>query len=159
MDDRVIEARRGDLELTTDRSRVDVAATLAMLHDTHWAGGMERAELERAIRNSLCVSVFEGPRQIAFARAVTDLATFAYLTDVIVHAEFRGRGIGSWMVECYLTHPELQHLRRIALLTRDAQALYTKYGFQVGVTTSSTYMELRPLPNSGFHSFVEPSHH
>ena len=154
MDDHPIEQRRDGLVLTTDRGRVDLNATLDMLRDSHWASEMQRDQLERAVRNSLCVSVFADARQIAFARAVTDLATFAYLTDVIVHPSFRGRGVGRWMVECYLTHPELQRLRRIALLTRDARDLYTKYGFQVGVTTSSTYMELRPLPTSGFHSFV-----
>src|SRR4029079_10262645 len=106
MDDRLIEAVREDLTLSTDRSRVDIDAVLAMLRASHWAGSMTRPQLERAIANSLCVSVFDASAaQLGFARAVTDLATYAYLTDVIVADSARGRGIGSWMVETMLMHP------------------------------------------------------
>lgn len=142
MNDRVIEERRGALLLSTDRARIDVDAVLAMLHDSHWGGGMTRAVLDRAVTNSLCVGVYETDRQLAFARAVTDLATYAYLTDVIVADDARGRGIGSWMVDLLLRHPDLQGLRRIALLTRDARALYEKFGFTTD-PPRSTYMELR----------------
>jgi ribosomal protein S18 acetylase RimI-like enzyme len=132
MNDRVIEERRGALLLSTDRARLDIDAVLAMLHDV----------LVRAVTNSLCIGVYEPDRQVAFARAVTDLATYAYLTDVIVADDARGRGIGSWMVDLVLRHPELQGLRRIALLTRDARALYEKFGFTTD-PPRSTYMELR----------------
>jgi len=103
---------------------------------------MTRPVLERAIENSVCFGVYDATRQLAFARAVTDLATYAYLTDVIVADEVRGRGIGSWMVEAILVHPDLQGLRRIALFTRDARALYERYGFTTDPPTS-VYMELR----------------
>jgi ribosomal protein S18 acetylase RimI-like enzyme len=114
-----------------------------MLRDSHWGGAVSADVLARAIANSLCVGVYEGERQLAFARAVTDLSTYAYLTDVIVAADTRRRGIGSWMVEEILAHPDLQGLRRIALLTRDAQALYERFGFSTRMATS-TYMERRP---------------
>jgi ribosomal protein S18 acetylase RimI-like enzyme len=143
MDDTVVEQRRGVALLSTDRKRLDVDAVLDMLRATHWAHSMTRPVLERAIANSLCVAVYESDRTVAFARAVTDLATYAYLTDVVVADAFRGRGYGRWMVELFLAHPDLQGLRRIALLTRDAQRLYEPFGFTVGVSGGSTYMEIR----------------
>ena len=146
MNDRLVERRRGDLLMSTDRARIDQRAVLAMLHDSHWGGEVTADILARAIANSLCVGVYDGDRQVAFARAVTDLATFAYLTDVIVADDSRGRGIGSWMVEEILAHPDLQGLRRIALLTRDAQTLYERFGFSTRMATS-TYMERRAPPS------------
>lgn len=144
MHDQIVEQRRGGLLLSTDRSRIDIDAVLDMLHRSHWGGAVTRDILVRAIPNSVCVGVYEGTRQLAFARAITDLATYAYLSDVIVLEDARGRGLGSWMIEAILEHPDLQRLRRIALLTRDARELYERYGFVEGVTTASIYMERRP---------------
>lgn len=141
MNDQLIEERRDGMLLSTDRARVDLDAVLAMLRDSHWGGGVTRDVLRRAVTMSLCVGVYDAERQLAFARAVTDLATYAYLTDVIVAPDARGRGIGSWMVDALLRHPDLQGLRRIALLTRDARALYEKFGFTTD-PPRSTYMEL-----------------
>ena len=147
MDDRPIEDVRGDLVLSTDRARIDLDAVLAMLHASHWGGSMTRALLERAIRNSVCFGVYDSSaRQLGFTRAVSDLATYAYLTDVIVDESARGKGIGSWMVETVLVHPDLQGLRRIALWTRSARALYERYGFSTNLP-ASTYMEMRPGPS------------
>jgi GNAT superfamily N-acetyltransferase len=143
MNDRIVEERRGELLLSTDRGRIDVDGVLAMLLASHWGGTMTRPLLERAIENSVCVGVYDGSRQIAFARAVSDLATYAYWTDVIVADDGRGKGIGSWMVEALLAHPDLQGLRRIALWSRDAPGFYARYGFSTDMP-ASTYMELRP---------------
>jgi N-acetylglutamate synthase-like GNAT family acetyltransferase len=146
MDDMTVEERRGELLISTDRARIDVAAVLAMLHESHWAGGMTRRSLDRAIANSVCVGVYDATgKQLAFARAVTDLATYAYLTDVIVAEDARGRGLGKWMIEVILAHPDLQGLRRIALWTRSARGLYEQFGFSTEMP-ASTYMELRPGP-------------
>lgn len=144
MHDQIVEERRGGLLLSTDRARIDIDGVLAMLHRSHWGGAVTRLVLERSIANSVCIGIYDGARQLAFARAVTDLATYAYLTDVIVIEDARGRGLGSWMIEAILAHPDLQHLRRVALLTRDARELYERYGFAEGTTSSSIYMELRP---------------
>jgi ribosomal protein S18 acetylase RimI-like enzyme len=146
MNDRIVEVSRDDLILSTDRARLDLDAVLAMLHASHWGASVTRRILERAVENSVCVGVYHGAEQWAFARAVTDLATYAYLTDVIVAANARGRGIGSWMIDALLSHPDLQGLRRVTLLTRDARRLYEKFGFSTKMPTS-TYMELRPGPN------------
>jgi ribosomal protein S18 acetylase RimI-like enzyme len=145
MNDQLVERRRGDLLLSTDRARIDHAAVLAMLHDSHWGVAVTADVLARSIVNSVCVGIFDGERQLAFARVVTDLATYAYLTDVIVADHARGRGLGSWMIEEILAHPDLQGLRRLTLLTRDAQALYERFGFSARMPTS-TYMERKPPP-------------
>jgi ribosomal protein S18 acetylase RimI-like enzyme len=144
--DRIIELRRGDLILTTDRSRLDIDTVLVMLQASHWGGAVTREILARSVENSVCVGVYRGDEQLAFARAVTDLATYAYLTDVIVSPSARGSGLGSWMVETFLAHPDLQGLRRITLLTRDAHSLYQKFGFSTKMP-ASTYMEIRPGPD------------
>jgi GNAT superfamily N-acetyltransferase len=149
MDDRTVEEQRGDLLISTDRARIDVDAVLAMLHASHWGGGMSRRSLERAIANSVCVGVYDAAgRQLAFARAVTDLATYAYLTDVIVAEDARGRGLGKWMMEVIIAHPDLQGLRRMALWTRNARGLYEQFGFTTNLPPASTYMEIRPGPRS-----------
>ncbi len=148
MDDLPVEQRRGDLILTTDRARIDVDAVLAMLHASHWGGGMSKRSLERAIANSLCVGVMDAAgRQLAFARAVTDLSTYAYLTDVIVAEDARGQGLGKWMIEVIVAHPDLQGLRRMALWTRSAKGLYEQFGFSTEMP-ASTYMEIRPGPGA-----------
>jgi ribosomal protein S18 acetylase RimI-like enzyme len=148
MNDRPVESRQGELLLSTDRSRIDVASVHGLLRASHWGGTMSRGTLERAIENSVCVGVYESSgRQLAFARAISDLATYAYLTDVIVADDARDRGIGSWMIETLLAHPDLQGLRRIALWTRNARKLYERFGFNTNFP-ASTYMELRPGPSS-----------
>lgn len=142
MQDVPIEARRGTLSLSTDRRRLDHAAVLALLRTTDWAGSLTPEVLARAIDNSVCFAVFDGPTLIAFGRAVTDLATYAYWTDVVVAQAYRGQGIGRWLADTMLAHPELQGLRRVSLLTRDAAPLYARLGFTPGAG-SLTYMEHR----------------
>jgi GNAT superfamily N-acetyltransferase len=143
MHDRIVEERRGGLLLSTDRVRIDIDGVLDMLHRSHWGGAITRDILERAIPNSVCIGIYDGARQLAFARAITDLATYAYLSDVIVLEEARGQGLGSWMIEAILRHPDLQKLRRVALFTRDARELYERFGFAEGTTSASVYMEHR----------------
>ena len=79
---------------------------------------------------------------MGFARVITDLATFAYLTDVVVHEEFRKQGLGQWFMECILDSPDLKGLRRITLLTRNAEKLYQRLGFERG-SGQLVYMERR----------------
>jgi GNAT superfamily N-acetyltransferase len=146
MRDRVFEQSRELLLLSTDRQRIDLDAVYGMLHVEHWGGQIALPVLARSIENSVCVGVYDTAKNdqpLAFARVITDLATYAYLTDVVVAPAARGKGIGSWMVEAILAHPDLQGLRRFALLTRDAHELYKKFGFSTDMPTS-TYMELRP---------------
>lgn len=99
------------------------------LTNSYWAKGVPLEVLQRAFRNSLCFGIYEGPRQIGFARAITDHATFAYVADVFVIEAYRGRGLSMWLMECMKAHPDLQGLRRWSLVTRDAHGLYQKFEF------------------------------
>jgi len=116
---------------------------LALLKTTFWAENLSRETLVRAIQNSVSFGLLEGRTLIGFGRAVSDLATYAYWTDVVVAASRRGRGLGRWLSQCMLDHPELQGLRRVALLTRDAAPLYAAVGFSEG-PGPLIYMERRP---------------
>lgn len=140
MNDAPLEFRRGEFVVSTDRGRMDADAALALLHTTFWARSMKREVLVRAIANSVCFALFQRDTLIGFGRVVTDLATYAYWTDVVIAEEYRGRGLGRWLSECMLVHPELQGFRRVALLTRDGAELYAEVGFTVGAG-SLIYME------------------
>jgi len=119
----------GPHEIDTDKARLD----LAMIHDflvrSHWAAGIPFAVMKQAIDNSLAFGLYRGSHQIGFARVVTDHATFAYLADVFVVEAERGKGLGRFLVDIVLAHPELQGLRRWRRGTRDAQSLYRRCGF------------------------------
>jgi len=117
-------------EISCDPNRIDVALVHEFLRTSYWAEGRSRETVERSIRNSLCFGVFIGDRQVAFARVITDKAVFAYLADVFVVPEFRGRGIGKALVQSVLAHPDLQTLRSFMLGTRDAHGLYEPFGFK-----------------------------
>jgi GNAT superfamily N-acetyltransferase len=116
--------------ISTDRTRFDVAAIHAFLARSYWSPGIPLATVERAIAHSLAFGVFDGVEQVGFGRVVTDRATFAYLADVYILEEHRGRGLGRRLVETILAHEDLQGLRRFLLATRDAHALYAEFGFK-----------------------------
>jgi len=117
------------LSLSTDRGRLDVDFVHAALGRTYWAKDIGRARVLRSLDASLCFGMYEADRQLAFARVVTDFATFAYLCDVVVHEDARGRGLGKQLVASIVAHPELRDVRRFVLWTRDAHGLYEKFGF------------------------------
>lgn len=121
--------RRDGFLLSTDRSLIDLNVVHGFLTEAYWCKGIPRETVERAIQNSLCFSIFERDRQVGFARIVSDFATYAYLADVFVIEEYRGRGLSNWLMESIVAHPDLQGLRRWTLATRDAHGLYAKYGF------------------------------
>jgi GNAT superfamily N-acetyltransferase len=123
------EWSRDGFTITTDPARIDRAAAHAFLTESYWAEDIPREVVDRSIEGSLCFALLDGPRQIGFARAISDRATFAYLADVYVLDEYRGRGLGKWLVETVLAHPDLQGLRRWMLVTRDAHGLYERVGF------------------------------
>ena len=108
MDDRPLRWSRGDYLVSTDRGRLDVRRVLALLRTTHWADGLTEPLLERAIAHSVSFGLFRGADLVGFGRVITDLATYGYLTDVVVATPHRGQGLGAWLTECMLGHPELQ---------------------------------------------------
>lgn len=117
-------------EITTDNSRFDIDAIHAFLTRAYWSTGIPRAVVARAVANSLCFGVLLGSEQVGLARVVTDRATFAYLSDVYVLEEHRGKGLARRLMEAVVHHPDLLGLRRMLLATRDAHGLYAKYGFE-----------------------------
>ena len=116
--------------VSTDRAALDVALIHRFLsEESYWAKGIPRKLVEKALAHSLCFGGFIQGAQVAFARVVSDYATFAYLADVFVLAEHRGRGYAKTLIAAVVAHPELQGLRRFSLATADAQGLYAAFGF------------------------------
>lgn len=127
---RIVEARQDEYLISTDPARLDGAAVHAFLTKAYWCAGISRSLLDRALANSLCFGLYYRDReQVGLSRVVTDYSTFAYLCDVYVLETHRGKGLGHWMVECIMTHPDLQNLRRFTLATRDAHGIYAAFGF------------------------------
>jgi len=141
VNDALFERRRGDLLVSTDRALLDVDLIHRVLATTYWASGIPRAVVVRAVAGSISFGLYEHGHQVGFARVISDMATYAYLADVFVVEECRGRGLGDWLVESIRLHPQLQGLRRFALITRDAGPLYARHGF-VAPSEPSGYMEI-----------------
>lgn len=135
---------RDEYRTSTDPAKFDLDAIHAYLVRAYWSQGIPRTTVERAVANSLCFALLHGKAQVGFARVVTDSATFAYLCDVYILEEHRGKGLGKWLMECVMGHPSLQGLRRFSLATRDAHGLYRQFGFG-DLSKPDTLMEiLRP---------------
>jgi GNAT superfamily N-acetyltransferase len=135
------ERRREKFCISTDPDRLDIQAMHAYLSRSYWAEGIPLEVVTKSVEGSLCFGLFEGSRQIGLARVITDRATFAYLCDVYVLEEYRGQGLGKWLMEAVRSHPDLQNLRRFVLLTRDAHGLYEQFGF-TRLGDPSRYMEI-----------------
>jgi N-acetylglutamate synthase-like GNAT family acetyltransferase len=131
----------GEFEISTDPSRIDVAAVHEFLTASYWAKGIPLETVRRSIHNSLSFGIRRDSELAGFARVITDRATFAYLADVFVVESFRGRGLSKWLMQCIFAHPELQGLRRWSLITRDAHALYRQFGFHQ-LKSPERWMEL-----------------
>jgi GNAT superfamily N-acetyltransferase len=134
--------QRDCFRISTDPALLDVP----LIHDflanqSYWAPGIPFELVRRSIANSLCFGLYDGQRQVGFARVITDGATFAYLGDVFVLEEYRGRGLGKWLIECIVGHPCLQGLRRFVLGTRDAHGLYRQFGF-TSLAAPERFMEI-----------------
>jgi GNAT superfamily N-acetyltransferase len=123
------EWRRGEYLISTDKQRLELAVIHGFLTTSYWAAGIPIEVVKRSIDYSLNFGVYKGDQQVGFARVITDYATFAYIGDVFILEDYRGRGLSKWLMEVIADYPELQGLRRWLLLTRDAQGLYRKTGF------------------------------
>ncbi|MBN8596100.1 MAG: GNAT family N-acetyltransferase [Planctomycetes bacterium] len=154
-----------NFQISTEKALLDVDAIFAFLSTCYWSPGIARARVERAIENSMCFGVYEigkvidggseasrthpqppptgrGLRkQVGFARVITDKATYGYIADVFVLEEYRGRGLSKMLMKAIVEHPELQGMRRLCLMTRDAQGLYAQFGF-AATPDPARYMEV-----------------
>ena len=144
------EWHRDEYLITTNRADLDVS----LIHDflstkTYWATGRRREVVQRSLDNSLCFGLFrteqEQKTQVGFARVVTDYATFAWVADVFILEEHRGKGLGTWLMDVIISHPDLQGFRRWVLATKDAHGLYRRFGFRE-LHRPERWME-RPDPN------------
>ena len=125
----IIETHKDNFTISTDPSRLDRNAIADFLTRAYWAKGRPRERTERALDNSLVFGLYDGNRQIGLSRVVSDYAIFAYLCDVFIHEDYRAHGLGKWLIETVMSHPDLQGLRRWTLATRDAHGLYKQFGW------------------------------
>lgn len=131
-----------DYEVSTDKARLDIDLIHNFLSkESYWAKNIPRAVVERSIENALCFGAYDGNQQVGFTRVVTDYAVFAYIGDVFVIPEHRGRGVSKRIMQAIRSHPGLQGLRRWHLLTRDAHALYRQFGFRE-IEVPARHMEI-----------------
>ncbi|MBA2875927.1 GNAT family N-acetyltransferase [Thermaerobacillus caldiproteolyticus] len=126
----IIEYIQEPFTLSTDQTKIQIDRVCEFLAQSYWAKTRGRDTIIKSIEHSLCFSLFHEQTQIGFARVITDGATFAYLCDVFVDEAYRGKGLGKWMLQCLLQHPDLIHIRRVLLATQDAHGLYRQFGFQ-----------------------------
>lgn len=118
------------LQISTDRSELDVPLIYRFLSEqSTWAVGIPRTVVDRAIENSLCFGAYIDGRQVAFARVVTDYATYGSIDDLFVVPEYRGRGYARALLETLLAHPSLQGLRRLSVNTSNGRQLFEHVGF------------------------------
>ena len=115
--------------ISMEKEKMDIDLIHSFLNRTYWAEGISKEIIRRSIEGSMCFGVLENDKQVGFARMITDKATFAYLADVFIIEEYRGRGLSKWLMQVIMSHPDLQGLRRMILATKDAHGLYKQFGF------------------------------
>jgi GNAT superfamily N-acetyltransferase len=125
----IVEYAQGNLSIKTDRDKLNID----FIHDylcnqSYWAKGRPRWVVEKSIQNSLCFGMFDGAEQIGFARVVTDRITFAWLCDVFISESHRGQGLGKWLIDSVVSHPDMKAIKYMLLATSDAHEFYRKYG-------------------------------
>lgn len=126
-----MDFEQGDYTISTDKARLDVMLIHWWLsEESYWAKGIPFDTVEHSIEHSLCFGVYKGKEQVGFARVITDYSTFAYLADVFVLPEHRGKGLSKWLIKTIVNYPNLQNLRRWMLATRDAHQIYSRVGFK-----------------------------
>ena len=146
---RILEAHRENFIISTDPTRLDVDAIAEMLTRAYWARGRPRERVDRSLANSLVFGLYDGEKQIGLARIISDYAIFAYLCDVFIQEDYRGQGLGKWLMQTVHSHPDLQGLRRWTLATRDAHSLYSQFGW-TSLNDPNSWMELlNPFPGEG----------
>ena len=142
----VEQYQRDPYLISTDPARLDVAAVHRYLSRSYWAEDIPLELVRRSLEASLCFGLYAPAPdgQVGLVRVITDRATFAYLCDVYVLPDHRGRGLARWMMECVMASPQLQGLRRWMLVTRNAHRLYEPLGFRVTDTPDRVMEIVRP---------------
>ncbi len=135
-----MEWQRDGLVISTDPDRLDLDFTVDYIAQTYWGKDTPKDRIRLSIENALIFGLYEGSgRQVGFCRVVSDAARFAWLSDVFVLEEMRGRGLGKWLMECMVSHPNVAEVNRFFLATDDAHGLYKQFGFE-GVSNPEKLM-------------------
>ncbi len=141
----IFETRQNQFIISDDPKRLDMNAAYDMLSRSYWAAARPREKNELGFQNSHVFGVYNGTKQIGVARVITDYSIFAYLCDVFIEDEYRGQGLGKWLIETILEHPNLKEVRRWLLVTDDASTLYARYGFEPLPEAEKWMQRLRPF--------------
>lgn len=137
-----IAVEKDQFLISTDKRKLDIDSIHEFLSTkAYWSLNIPKETVRKSIENSLCFGLYDGEKQVGFARVISDFATIAYLGDVYVLEEYRGHGLSKWLMETVMSHPQLQGLRRWILLTGDAHGLYRKFGW-TDIADPSLWMEL-----------------
>jgi len=137
-----MEWQREQYIISTDKTKLDVSMIHHYLYTTaYWAVGRPMKIVRKSIENSICFGLYDGEKQVGFARIVTDFATVGWMCDVFILPSYQGNGLGKWLVECIVDHPDVKSLRRILLNTRDAHELYIKYAGFRPLLKSESWLE------------------
>ncbi len=142
----IIETHRDSFTISTDPSRLNMNVVYDFLSRSYWAKTRPRERTDEAFANSLVFGIYEDSRQIGMARIVTDFSVVVYLCDVFIHEDFRGHGLGKWLMQTMLENPALSHIRRWLLATDDAHGLYQQFGFEPLSDVEKWMQRLRPFP-------------
>ena len=141
---------KNNYTITTDKNKIDIDYVHGVLSKSYWSPGVHIQVVKKAMKGSLCFGIYDrdkqtllAGRQVGYARIITDKATFAWLADVFIDEDYRGKGLGKWMVEMILAHPDLQGLRRILLATKDAHKVYEQCGF-TSINNPERFMVYNP---------------
>ena len=126
-----MEWKKGPYTANDNKDELDLFYVVPALQESYWATGRPREIVVESIKNSVTIGLFTDGRQVGFARAVTDKCTFAWICDVMIHPDFRGAGLGKFIVECLSEHPDVAACRQHLLRTDDAHGLYEQYGYSV----------------------------
>lgn len=118
------------ITITTDKNKLDIPFIYAFLKDAYWSKGRPLEQVKISIEHSMCFGMYIEDKQIGFARLLTDRAVFAYLMDVFIDEQHKGKGYGKKLMANILGHPELQSIKQWYLKTKDAQRFYQNFGFQ-----------------------------
>jgi GNAT superfamily N-acetyltransferase len=141
---------KNNYTISTDKSKIDIDYVHGFLSQSYWSPGVPIGVVKKAMEGSLCFGIYVNDiqtlptgRQVGYARMITDKATFGWLADVFIDEGYRGQGLGKWLVEMILAHPDLKGLRRILLATKDAHKLYEQCGFSL-INNPERFMVYNP---------------
>jgi GNAT superfamily N-acetyltransferase len=122
------------ITISTDKKKLDLDFLESFLKDIYWASGRTKEEIQITIEASVCFGIYLDNKQIGFARVITDYVVFAYMMDVFIIDEHRGKGYSSLLINAVMNESTLQKVKIWRLATRDAHFLYEKFGFKALAT-------------------------